>query len=711
MILQVLYLLHDGRMSVAQGVFPLVGKMINVARMMGLAVDPDDFSGGLYSLFEAETRRRVWWDVFYYDLFVSDCMGHPPTIADNTFTTRLPAEVDDDQFNPSSTTLPSPPGGEGSEKGTAYFVLKCRLAQLVKNVKKQTFRDPLDDDPGELSMEQAATYESSVITFLNKLPEAFRLDMNSDAAQLTSASFSVSPFLVAQRCELVILAHRVILKLYLPFLKEASLNKPHQAFFGTINAAHAIIYASRVMHLIWQDTRPAAFDFYDFSRTLFDAAVVCAHAVIQQPKNMLAGEAMKSVGFAADILRQLGAACSGVEGSRGERSKTEAIRIVEIMKNKAETARTRNANGAAVGVKRKHSEVESEGERLSGDFRLPFVGAAVASRAEPTKSVPHSKAAPAKDTPPQEPKPRNDNKRLKEKDDKREKDKSKEKDKDKEKDKTKYPSVGIRIRPGHVPPAIRQRGSSTATSVSSGSVPSGRINSSTPGVGPTAAPSHTQAPAAQPPAPTVPPPPHTSTYTDFLPPQPQRHGSSSGFEPVHSNDYPVQYSAPDDSLDRRRYSSQPYAEAPQAPVYAQQAPSTSYPPSSAHSPTAYTNGPSPSNYYIYTSPAPSSGYDSSGALSHSHSMSMAEAVAPSPITTGSTRGSMGPPMSTPSHDQPYPYNAPAGKDLGVSPQTGHEFQQAAPALALPSPHMQQWQSTEQASAYANWPEYTKYYSG
>lgn len=43
--------------------------MVNVARMMGLANDPDDFPG-TYSLFDAETRRRIWWDVFYYDLWV-----------------------------------------------------------------------------------------------------------------------------------------------------------------------------------------------------------------------------------------------------------------------------------------------------------------------------------------------------------------------------------------------------------------------------------------------------------------------------------------------------------------------------------------------------------------------------------------------------------------------------------------------------------------
>ena len=50
--------------------FVKVGKMVNVARMMGLAMDPDEFPG-TYNLFEAETRRRVWWDVYYYDLCVT----------------------------------------------------------------------------------------------------------------------------------------------------------------------------------------------------------------------------------------------------------------------------------------------------------------------------------------------------------------------------------------------------------------------------------------------------------------------------------------------------------------------------------------------------------------------------------------------------------------------------------------------------------------
>ena len=60
--------------------------MVNVARMMGLGMDPDEFPG-TYNLFEAETRRRVWWDVYYYDL----CVVSPRFSVWSIFT--LPLEV------------------------------------------------------------------------------------------------------------------------------------------------------------------------------------------------------------------------------------------------------------------------------------------------------------------------------------------------------------------------------------------------------------------------------------------------------------------------------------------------------------------------------------------------------------------------------------------------------------------------------------------
>ncbi|EKM56676.1 uncharacterized protein PHACADRAFT_51141, partial [Phanerochaete carnosa HHB-10118-sp] len=124
MLIQVLYLLHDGTMRIAHTVFPLVGKMINVARMMGLAVDPDEFPG-TYSLFEAETRRRIWWDIVYYDMVVSDCMGHPSLITETSSSTKIPKDVEESSFSPSSTTVPPPPE-DRQYSSIQYFIFRCK---------------------------------------------------------------------------------------------------------------------------------------------------------------------------------------------------------------------------------------------------------------------------------------------------------------------------------------------------------------------------------------------------------------------------------------------------------------------------------------------------------------------------------------------------------------------------------------------------------
>lgn len=65
--------------------------------------------------------------------FISDAMGQVPSIQDGTYTTKLPADVDEEQFGPSSTSLPLPlprrAGGDPTEVGFAYFIQKCRFVK------------------------------------------------------------------------------------------------------------------------------------------------------------------------------------------------------------------------------------------------------------------------------------------------------------------------------------------------------------------------------------------------------------------------------------------------------------------------------------------------------------------------------------------------------------------------------------------------------
>ena len=65
--------------------------------------------------------------------FISDAMGQMSSIQDGTYTTKLPADVDEEQFGPSSTSLPLPlprrAGGDPTEVGFAYFIQKCRFVK------------------------------------------------------------------------------------------------------------------------------------------------------------------------------------------------------------------------------------------------------------------------------------------------------------------------------------------------------------------------------------------------------------------------------------------------------------------------------------------------------------------------------------------------------------------------------------------------------
>ncbi|KAG9310210.1 hypothetical protein JVU11DRAFT_9853 [Chiua virens] len=411
MILHVLYALHDSRARVVHTLLPEVGKMVNIARTIGLDMDPDEFPGK-FNLFEAESRRRLWWDIFYYDLFISDYMGRSPLISDAEHTTRLPMDVDEDVFTPACTSIPLPRNPlsllEPNSSDFKYFGLKCRLAQLVKDIKRRSLRDSIQNDPTaheQFTLEQAASCANEIKQWLADLPSIFRMDIDTDPGTTqaprsdgqppttnSAESSSLSPVLMAQRCELVVTAQRLIMKVYIPFLRPSyghgNSTSYYQATVGTFTAAHVIIRSLKALCSMWKqrpDLRgrrpmPALFSFYSFGRTLFDAAVACAHNVIKDPHSVWVHTAFEDVNLALEVLRDpmlntgRGPMRGGVEGGVHE-----AVKIVELLQRKAEGARSGSSEAVSAGTKRKHDEIEAEVEQLRHGFRLPFVGAPVVS--------------------------------------------------------------------------------------------------------------------------------------------------------------------------------------------------------------------------------------------------------------------------------------------------------------------------------------------
>ncbi|KAG2347303.1 hypothetical protein BDR05DRAFT_876920 [Suillus weaverae] len=103
-----------------------IGKLVNIARAMGLDVDPD-LTPGRYGLYESEARRRAWWDIWWWDAYTSTLSSRAPLIPLHAFSTRLPLDVDEEVFTSACTSAPllSPTGKEGVGR---WFGMRIRLA-------------------------------------------------------------------------------------------------------------------------------------------------------------------------------------------------------------------------------------------------------------------------------------------------------------------------------------------------------------------------------------------------------------------------------------------------------------------------------------------------------------------------------------------------------------------------------------------------------
>ena len=366
-----------------------------------------------------------------------------------------------------------------------------RLAQLVRDLKRRTHHDPLDTEANDLVLDESVELEGKINQFISDLPADYQFDPNTPPTLEDEDSYT--SLILARSCELQIVANRMIISLYIPHLRTHSVNPLHQASLAIMNAAHKIIQCMT----IWRSRRNCSgvrergrwgsFGvYYDYGRILFDAAVVCASIVIGGTGGAFAPCLKEDVDSALEVLKDMEefkgprrCGLAGVGMPNGvEANVSEPVAIVEMLKQKVE------ANQVA-GIKRKRRDGEIN--VLPTGFRIPFLGAAVsASIPDPTPLVPPEFTSDISPVPPldrQEPvsmvkvedrsdDPISDKKRQKQKpaknipevpSDKRKSAKARSKDREKDKG-TKYPTFGIRIRPGLPPPYIHGRGSATQTS-------------------------------------------------------------------------------------------------------------------------------------------------------------------------------------------------------------------------------------------------------
>ena len=73
----------------------LIALAIRIAQGLGLHRDGDVQAFGI---FEAEMRRRLWWQLLVLDIRASEDRGSEPVISEGTFNTRMPHNLNDEDF-------------------------------------------------------------------------------------------------------------------------------------------------------------------------------------------------------------------------------------------------------------------------------------------------------------------------------------------------------------------------------------------------------------------------------------------------------------------------------------------------------------------------------------------------------------------------------------------------------------------------------------
>ena len=72
-----------------------IGLVVRIAHGLGLHRDGDVQDFGI---FEAEMRRRLWWQLLVLDMRASEDRGWEPVILEGTFYTRVPHNLNDEDF-------------------------------------------------------------------------------------------------------------------------------------------------------------------------------------------------------------------------------------------------------------------------------------------------------------------------------------------------------------------------------------------------------------------------------------------------------------------------------------------------------------------------------------------------------------------------------------------------------------------------------------
>ncbi|OMP85127.1 putative transcriptional regulatory protein [Diplodia seriata] len=140
--------------NASEEVWLLSGLAVRIAQQMGLHRDGSHFS---LSPFDVEMRRRLWWQICYFDLMVSERCGLECTTMDSAFDTHLPLNVPDQDLSPCTEDPPEP--------RCEYTEMSCSLIRFELVLLLRRMRQ-IPRTEGIAQMERCITHYSDHVTNL-----------------------------------------------------------------------------------------------------------------------------------------------------------------------------------------------------------------------------------------------------------------------------------------------------------------------------------------------------------------------------------------------------------------------------------------------------------------------------------------------------------------------------------------------------------------
>lgn len=354
-----------------------LGKIVNVARNMGLGIDPDTPMTGdevhAMGIWEKEMRRRVWWELCWFDAYMSESMGQIPLIDQEAYNTQLPSDVDEANFRPQSKDMP-PPNGSTMDHNLSHFVHKCRLVKLAKELKHY----PLDSAELESSIAKARSYEAEIVQWKASLPPHLLIrglpdTIDNSWNESANVMYPASDIMALQACHLYTMANSLIIRLWTTFLFPTLKNPQFHQYpaLACTTAANAIVTACNHVRKQFRGTRPANLGYYALGRSVHVAGCIASIVAIRGgPDLHFCETAVKTVKTAIEISKDPAVCGIGRPDPRAFRFETG--RVLELLRLKAENTWKQGQAGA--GSKRLNEGPQQEILKLRAGFELPYAG-------------------------------------------------------------------------------------------------------------------------------------------------------------------------------------------------------------------------------------------------------------------------------------------------------------------------------------------------